>query len=182
MVLKKRLVKSDFNAVVAEEILLFSDVDYFRVHATTIMNQNMYDKISHVPATDFRYINSHVPQTSSDLYQKRIYCTVCKAEGNVARRSECEIKISPHSKTGLAYCNKCKLYAHSSVCFESKCQSIPGLHGKSCFEILHSESCNGMWSMVSDERVGCKRKHKVYMNLCEEYSLEDCSAKKRLKK
>ena len=146
-------------------MLAFREVDYFRAQATTIMTQNMYDEISDVPATDFRNMNSHVPQNSSDLCQKRIYCTVCKTEGNVAKRSECETNISPHSKKGLAYCNKCKLHAHTSICFDSKYQVLQGLYGKSCFEILHSETCNGMWSTVSEERVGCKRIHKVYMNL-----------------
>ena len=117
---------------------------------------------------------SHVPQTSSDLCQKRIYCTVCKTEGNVAKRSECVTKtITPHSKKGLAYCNKCKLHAHTSIFFDSTYQVIPGLYGKSCFEILHSETCNGMWSTVSEDRVAAIITHKVYRSLCVEHGLED---------
>ena len=43
---KKRLVKSDFNTVVAEEMLVFSDLDYRRAQATTIMSEHMYSEIT----------------------------------------------------------------------------------------------------------------------------------------
>ena len=48
VVVKKRLLKSDFNAVVAEEMLAFTELDYTRAQGTTIMSDEMYDEISSV--------------------------------------------------------------------------------------------------------------------------------------
>jgi len=180
VVVKKRLLKSDFNAVVAEEMLAFSELDYQRAQATSIMSDYMYDEIGSV-GTGSRSsdISSHVPGDINPVCQKRVYCTVCKTEGHIARRSKSDVKIFPHTRRALAYCSKCKLHAHTSVFALSKYQCITGLEGKSCFEILHSETCIGMWSTVSEDRVTTARTHKVYRNLCAEHGLEDSIAKKR---
>ena len=182
VIVKKRLVKSDFNAVVAEEMLVFSDLDYRRAQATTIMSEHMYSEITTI-GTDFQNVklSSHQPEDISALCQKRIYCTVCKTESVLASRSKSDVKIFPHTKKGLAYCGECKLHTHTSICLDSKYQCIPGLDGKSCFDILHSEKCNGMWSTGSQDRITIKRTHKLYMSLCVEYGLKDCIAKKRKK-
>jgi len=179
---KKRLLKSDFNAVVAEEMLAFTEFDYTRAQGTTIMSDEMYDEISSV-GTGLRStdISSHVPEEINPVCQKRVYCTVCKTEGNIARHSKSDVKIFPHTKRALAYCTKCQLHAHTSVFNLFKYQCMPGLEGKSCFEILHSETCNGMWSTISEDRVATVRTHKVYRGLCVEHGLEDFIAKKRKK-
>ena len=106
---KIRLVKSDFNAVVAEEMLAFSELDYKRSQATTIMSEHMYSEITTI-GTDFQNVklSSHQPQDISTLCQKRIYCTVCKTESRLASRSKSNVKIFPHTKRARAYCSKCQ--------------------------------------------------------------------------
>ena len=175
-------MKSDFNAVVAEEMLAFSELDYKRSQATTIMFEHMYSEITNI-GTDLRNVklSSHRPQHMSTLCQKRVYCSVCKTESVLASRSKSNVKIFPYTTRGLGYCGECNLHAHTSICLDSKYQGIPHLKGKSCFDILHSETCNGMWSTSSQDRNSTKRTHKVYRSLCVEHGLEDSISKKHKK-
>ena len=123
-------------------MLDFSELDYQRAQATSIMSEHMYDHISSV-GTDLRTvdISSHVSESINPVSQKRVYCTVCKTEGRLARRLKSDVKVFPYSKNGLAYCSKCQLHAHTSIFSLSKYQCMPGLEGKSCFEILHTNPC-----------------------------------------
>ena len=54
---KIRLVKSDFNAVVAEEMLAFLELDYKRSQATTIMSEHMYSEITTIGTYGFTRSN-----------------------------------------------------------------------------------------------------------------------------
>ena len=144
------------------------------------MSEHMYSEITTI-GTDFQNVklSSHQPEDISTLCQKRIYCTVCKTESVLASRSKSNVKIFPYTTRGLGYCGECNLHAHTSICLDSKYQGIPHLKGKSCFDILHSETCSGMWSTVSQDQITIKRTHKVYRSMLEEYGMEDSIAKKR---
>ena len=46
-----------------------------------------------------------------------------------------------------------KLQDHGSVPFNSVWHTIDGLHGKSCFEILYSDVCEGLWNKGKTRRI-----------------------------
>ena len=65
----------------------------------------------------------------------------------------------------------------------SKWQNLPGLRGKSCFEILHSETCAGLWRSKNGQygRYSVGTSHLASKTLLNEYGLDDKKIKKKLK-
>ena len=51
----------------------------------------------------------------------------------------------------------------------SKLHKIPELSGKTCYEIMHSNFCNGLWSIGKRRTVSTK--HDVYKMLLDKYDI-----------
>ena len=47
----------------------------------------------------------------------------------------------------MSYCKDCSTCAHRDIPHKNSLwNTIPGIEGMTCFEILHSETCQGLWS------------------------------------
>ena len=50
----------------------------------------------------------------------------------------------------MSACVTCVVHVHSGVTLNSKWYLFPDVHGKNCFEILHSEICDGLCGNKTD--------------------------------
>ena len=70
----------------------------------------------------------------------------------------------------LAYCKECDMYGHTDVRTGSKMSNIEELKGMSCFEMLHSNCCKGLFGN-SKERRTVSTKHHIYASLLKDYNV-----------
>ena len=165
---KKRLHKHEFHAALAEEMLAFSEMDVEKAYENELGlpagEVEDRDEVSTPEPTvchlaDYNWIKNG---------KLRPHCAVCKLESNLRERAKYS-KMSSRSQRALAYYGLCKLSAHTSVNETSKLHKIPELSGKTCYEIMHSNFCNGLWSIGKRRTVSTK--HHVYKMLLDKYNI-----------
>ena len=80
----------------------------------------------------------------------RNYCVVCKLEEPWRRDSGLLDGKGCHARcsSNLAVCNQCGIHAHSvNVNSDRKILKLDCFRGMTCFEILHSHECEGLWHL-----------------------------------
>ena len=162
--------KHDFYAALSEEMLAFNEQDAFNSYVSDLdLPMNDVDICSVVsdPTEDESHFPTHDWNVEKNV---RPYCAVCKMEENIRKKSESDNKRTSRSQKTLAYCSHCATFAHTSVNNDSKLQNIPTLQGLTCYEILHSESCSGLWQRTEKRRT-VSTKHPVYNFLLEQYNV-----------
>ena len=126
-------------------------------------SENENSTMNHVPEYNWK----EREMTGEGRY--RPHCAVCKLESNLWARAKYG-KCPSRSQRALAFCAECGIYGHTSVNENSKFQEIPELRGKSCYDIIHSDFCNGLWNN-SGKRRTVSTKHHVYDLLLAKYDI-----------
>ena len=100
---------------------------------------------------------------------------VCTTEYNMAKRAGFGVDNMSFAHNFLHGCMSCGVHAHTALHVNSKWQNIPGLRGKSCFEILHSDTCAGLWRSKANEsgKYSVSTSHSAYSLLLSEYGLHN---------
>ena len=84
---------------------------------------------------------THEPHHFKTSNVVKPFCSVCRTEEHIGKKS-----CGSFSKGTLAYCKQCNLFAHRGIPREnSEWHNLPDLSGKTCFEIMHSNCCEGLW-------------------------------------
>ena len=160
---KKILAKHDFYAAYSEELLAYTEEEanngYCEELGLPVTEADVIPTDSEIPS-----LASHSPNHDLKVIKEcRPHCAVCKMEHNIAKRSVGG-KCHSRCKRALAFCEVCGIYAHTTVDTNSRLQKIPELAGKSCFEILHSNCCKGLWDLTARRRT-VSTKHNIYNQL-----------------
>jgi len=164
------LEKHEFYAVLAEELLAYTDSNVESAYNDEICLPVCEYETNSVQTTNLAE-NGH--SANFDWFEKgskfRPRCAVCKMENNIREKVNLSL-FNARNCWLLAFCFSCDLYGHSSVKVESKLHNFPELLGKTCFEIMHSDYCKGLW-IRGVKRRSVSTKHHVYTNLLEMYGL-----------
>ena len=169
---KRNIKKCDYYAALAEELIQFSDTGANFAENLEVMTPYMSENIL-TPAVPTQVnccaiAGSH---TISDFKNSNIvkpFCSVCRTEEHIGKKS-----CGSYSKNTLAYCADCGLFAHTGVLrADSEWHSVSDLSGKTCFEMLHSKTCAGLWmgKNISGRRNSVMTGHLVYKELQKRYS------------
>ena len=169
---EKYLLKHQFYAAFAEELIAFSDEEV----------TNTYTEELCIPTCEIDSVTEEEVQEEHDVHlasydwrddsNKRPHCAVCKMEHNLAVKANGGKWVSTNSRNhrALAFCKICGIYAHTTKNTTSKMNEIPELNGMTCFDILHSHSCKGLWDMNTKRRT-VSTKHQVYNKLLQLYDI-----------
>ena len=141
---RQRLVKWQFYAVAAEELMNYVDPDE-ETTRTIQHNQDTDHKACFIP---------------KDFAKKQPHCIICSMEESVWRKcfQTTNRKGRSYSRRSkfLAMCSNadCKITAHTCPPAATKMNTLPQFLGMSCFEIAHSEECKDLFAVL--ERDGQK--------------------------
>ena len=93
---------------------------------------------------------THLPTRMDLISTKRPQCVVCTTENNIDMKPGTQFFIQPMSKTFIYACITYVVHVHSGIHLNSKWHLFPDLCGKTCFEILHWDTCDGLWRKVQE--------------------------------
>ena len=148
---RKKLIKWEFYSALAEELMTYTDIGEM-------------EGLPAVSAPSKTYMDGHVakPYFSFDKRDiiKRPVCMICSMEESVKNKV---ISCTPVESKGrkqsrrvkfLAKCTNpgCDVVAHTCNPNESKVSKISSFQGLSCFEIAHTNECQGLFRKI--ERKG----------------------------
>ena len=131
-----------------------------------------YEMLESVVPTNV-YTSTHVPSFHwEEISHIRSFHSVCKSDETIQIQSKsvCKKYVS-RNRNSLAVCIACNLYGHISIMTNSKLHTMPQLSGKSCFEILHSDLCKGLWVTVGNKCI-VRTSHPIYNFLLKAYDLD----------
>ena len=141
----KPLRKYNFHAGLAEEMTHFTETDAMTCQDAELMIGSTYCAPVYTKNDVSDYADvKHTPVCNETLSVVRKKCVVCMTELAISKRSGNKLPFPKYSLKFLHACAKCEVHAHTGLNLNSKWQNLPGLRGKSCFEILHSETCVGL--------------------------------------
>lgn len=162
---RHRLVKWEFYAVAAEELMSYVDVDELK-HPTCTNVHNA--STLHRPGVLAHSNNPDIRPT----------CAICNMEESVLRKifnveNKKGRKYSRRQKY-LATCTHpdCKISAHVCCPDGTKTSLLPMFRGMSCFDIAHSQECQNMFTTISrngKDYIRTVPSHKVAKDLEELY-------------
>ena len=140
-----KVKKFEFYAACAEEMIAYVDEEF-------IFDNDDVDPIERN--------ESHSPIISTK--KQRNYCVVCKLEETWRKVANKKDSTGKHSRRqchmSVCLSSNCKLHAHSAVMdHDRKILEIDCFQGMTCFEILHSEECRGLWIPKQSEDVDATR-------------------------
>ena len=78
----------------------------------------------------------------------------------------------------------CGLYAHTTMMdHDRKILAMPYFVGMTCFQIVHSEECRGLWTIIGAQKMtvsySVNRSHRLYKYLHAEYGLPRQTRKRK---
>ena len=169
---KRNIKKCDYYAALAEELIQFSDTGANFAENLEVMTPYMSENIL-TPAVPTQVnccaiAGSHTISDYKNSNVVKPFCSVCRTEEHIGKKS-----CGSYSKNTLAYCADCGLFAHTGVLrADSEWHSVSDLSGKTCFEMLHSKTCAGLWmgKNISGRRNSVMTGHLVYKELQKRYS------------
>ena len=169
--------KFAFYAAVAEEMTLYADGEEIDEDSDSSSEQD-----------------GHIPKGA--VKADRNCCVVCKLEEGW-RKDEGKQDIrgkTSRSQDHMVVCEECQLHAHNVVVdHDRKIFQLEQFKGKSCWDIMHSADCKGLWKMsnrvgemaerklagsddestrqvsVKAQSYAPKRSHPIYKQLAESY-------------
>lgn len=104
--------------------------------------------------------DGHIPKGAKKA--DRNYCVVCKLEEKWRKEEgkKDQLNKSSRSQDHMVVCEECQLHAHNVVVdHDRKIFELEQFRGKSCWEIMHSSHCKGLWKMSN--RVGGMAERKL---------------------
>ena len=163
-----KLTSWEYYAVAAEEMIVYEDTEFTSGPSGIDWNGN-----------DTTLNTKHLHKAMAK--GGRRFCIVCKIEEKW--RGEDGIKDAPgksaRSQFHMAMCTNesCKTVAHATkVDHERKILNMPCFVGMSCFNIMYSRECSGLWTispiagMGGVPSYGVNRKLPIYVHLREQYA------------
>ena len=175
--------RSDYYAALVEELMAYVD--------NTGGKNTVLEDLASVPVT-----NDHNPVPAS--HKERMQCAVCNLEEKWMDASKMKQDYGSGSRQQrhLVVCTSCGISAHSHpVSWPRNIFKMNELKQMSCFQIIHSEHCMGLWigkggqsNMTIGQGKAVKKQaysesiaHPLYRTLMETYGLtpRPRNAKKR---